>query len=1313
MDEQYAFEALNSLKFNLEQISVPKNNARKVHLTTQALSSVLREILDGIESRELEWRAAFDAVQDPIFFHDQHYRIIRANLAYAKLAGMQFRDIVGKPYWQVFPKGDGPLANCVELLKNHQDAQSEEVTLDSGETYLTRGFAVKDEQGGYQYSVHILENITEQCKLRKSLEESTWRYQILFESAPDAILLADAETGRLLDANPAAELLTGRSREELLSLHQSQLHPANSQAVADFMSHVRAGLNNVSHPPSEIAVLHADGHEIMTEITARVFQLNDKPVIQGVFRDISARKATEAKMREHTQILAQIHDAVISVDLDGIIMSWNQGASRLFGHSEHDAHGKHISLVCPEEEHTFLAEQVIAPVLKKGNSEVEVRLQRKSGEVFFAQLSLSLLRDEQNDPVGIIGYALDISQRKQTEEQLNQTGQQLGLSLNLLKGIIESVPIRVFWKDRDLRYLGCNTQFANDAGFSRAEELIGKTDLDLGWTDQADAYRQDDLRVMESGVSQLGYEEPQTTPDGRTIWLRTSKVPLRNDNQEVIGILGIYDDITAQKKVAEELQLSENRLKEAQAVAHFGSWEIDLVKNELWWSDENHRIFGSEPGERNTYETFLDTVHPEDREFVNRTYTASVENHTSYDIDHRLLMADGSVKWVNETCKTFYDENGKPLRSAGTTLNITERKRSEAQASHLGRIINTSINEIYVFDANNFHFTLVNKSALHNLGYSMEEMSAMTPLDLSPELTEENLEALLASLRGKENNLKVFEAIHQRKDGSQYPIEIHLQYSALETPPVFVATILDITERHKANESLRRSEASLAEAQRIAQLGNWNLDIENNALIWSKAMEQIFEFKPQQSCTSYETFLEMIHPDDREQVDQAYQASVKNKTPFDIIHRLQIPSGQIKYVREMCETHYDEYGRALRSLGTVQDITEQYLTSQALTQSNRALKALSSCNSVLVHATSEDEILNNMCNVIIDEGGYRFAWIGMVEDDAAENLRPVAHAGIECGYLEHIIINSTDNEHGRGPGGDAIRLGKLQVVQDTQTEAKFLPWREKAAECGFGSGLALPLKDTYGRVFALFAIYAEEAYAFDDAALKLLQELADDLAFGILNLRTRDERDHYLQAHLKSDERHKKMLVDTIRAMSLTVEKRDPYTAGHQNKVAQLSVAIGRELGMDEDRLEGLRLGATIHDIGKIYVPAEILNRPGRLSRAEFEIIKSHAEVGYDIIKDVHFPWPVADMVIQHHERMDGSGYPRGLKGDEIILEARILAVADAVEAITSHRPYRAAKGMDKAVSVLEDSRGRLYDDRVVETCLRLIREEDFTFSDP
>lgn len=1312
MDERCGCDCAesSSLKARLED-AIQRSNATGE--ATQALHGIAKEfgaLLDKIELGEREWQDTFDALQDPIFLHDKDFRIIRSNQAYARQAGMDISAIIGKPYWEVFPSGNGPLPQCRGSSEGSAAPHSEEVTLDSGETFLSRSFAVHDAQGSYLHSVHILEDISEQRRLQAALTETAERYRSLFEGAPDAIFIADAETGRLIDANPAAERLIGRSREEILTLHQSQLHPPDVPAIDVFRKHVDVGSTEALHSPSEIPVVRADGRQVATEIGARVFQLNGKPAIQGVFRDISARKEIEAKLSHNAQVLAQIHDSVVTTDLDGIVSSWNHGAEHLFGFREDEALGRPIAFVYPEEEHEFLATQVIAPLLEKGNHEVEVRMRRKSGELFFAQLSLSLLHDEQGAAVGMIGYSTDITQRKRAEDALKEADQQLTASLSLLKGIVESVPIRVFWKDKDLNYLGCNTLFAKDAGLASTDDLVAKTDYDMGWQEQAKLYQQDDRRVMESGVAKLGYEEPQTTPDGNTIWLRTSKVPLRNDVGEVTGVLGIYDDITRQKQAEEELLLSESRLREAQAVAQLGSWELDLVKNELWWSDENYRIFDTLPEAVHTYEAFLKAVHPEDREFVNQAYTESVKKHTVYDIEHRLLLGDGSVRWVHERCKTYYDENGIALRSTGTTHDITERKNAEAQASRLGRILDNSINEIYVFDASSLKFVMVNEGACYNLGYSMAELVELTPLDLKPEYTPETFEALIKPLRNDENWMQVFETMHRRKDGSLYPVEVHLQYSSTEVPPVFCATILDITARRQADERLRRSEAGLAEAQHIAQLGNWDFDIANGHVFWSDEIYRIFEIDPQKTSASYEIFLTVIHPDDREYVDRIYRESLKNKTSYDITHRLQMPDGRVKYVRGMCETQFSEDGQALRSVGTVQNVTEQHFIEQALNRSNRALKAISSCNSVLVHSTDESKLLNNMCRVIIEEGGYRLAWIGMVEDGEEKAIRPAAHAGTDNGYLDLINVTYDDSEYGYGPAGCAVRHGEPQMVHDTRTDPHFAPWREAALERGYRSVLSLPLKDNNDEVFAVLSIYAEEVNAFNDEAFVLMEELTSDLAFGILALRTRDERDHFQQAHQQSDERYKQVLVDTIRAISLTVEKRDPYTAGHQNKVAQLSVAIGRELGMDDDHLEGLRLGATIHDIGKIYVPAEILNRPGRLSRAEFEIIQSHSEVGYDIIKDVQFPWPVAEMVIQHHERLDGSGYPRGLQGEEIILEARILAVADVVEAITSHRPYRPAVGLDKALLEIESHSGISYDPEVTGACLRLFREKGFQF---
>jgi putative nucleotidyltransferase with HDIG domain len=188
-------------------------------------------------------------------------------------------------------------------------------------------------------------------------------------------------------------------------------------------------------------------------------------------------------------------------------------------------------------------------------------------------------------------------------------------------------------------------------------------------------------------------------------------------------------------------------------------------------------------------------------------------------------------------------------------------------------------------------------------------------------------------------------------------------------------------------------------------------------------------------------------------------------------------------------------------------------------------------------------------------------------------------------------------------------------------------------------------------------------------------------------------------------------LDEMVRAMSLTVEERDPYTAGHQRRSTELAVALAREMGLSDHRCKGLRMAGLIHDMGKIAIPAEILSKPGGLNNVEFQLIKRHPQVGYDILKQFDFPWAVDNIVLQHHERLNGSGYPQGLAGENILLEARILCIADVVETIESHRPYRPGRGIEVALEEISRNRGRLYDPNGVDACLTLFRAKHFQYS--
>lgn len=230
---------------------------------------------------------------------------------------------------------------------------------------------------------------------------------------------------------------------------------------------------------------------------------------------------------------------------------------------------------------------------------------------------------------------------------------------------------------------------------------------------------------------------------------------------------------------------------------------------------------------------------------------------------------------------------------------------------------------------------------------------------------------------------------------------------------------------------------------------------------------------------------------------------------------------------------------------------------------------------------------------------------------------------------------------------------------------------------------------------------------------------------GLLTATVRRGKDHAILGYqgivrdvtdLKHNERELKRTLETLHrsigaitlTLSTVVESRDPYTAGHQKRVAHLSRAIAQEMDLSPDQCDAVRMAGTLHDIGKIAVPSEILSSPAKLSEKAFELIKDHPQTGYDILREIEFPWPVADIVLQHHEKMDGSGYPKGLSGNDIMLEARIIAVADVVESMASHRPYRPARGLDMALEEIVRNSGTFYDPDVVAACVRLIREKDY-----
>ncbi|MGI5848763.1 MAG: HD domain-containing phosphohydrolase [Christensenellales bacterium] len=393
-----------------------------------------------------------------------------------------------------------------------------------------------------------------------------------------------------------------------------------------------------------------------------------------------------------------------------------------------------------------------------------------------------------------------------------------------------------------------------------------------------------------------------------------------------------------------------------------------------------------------------------------------------------------------------------------------------------------------------------------------------------------------------------------------------------------------------------------------------------------------------------------------------------------------------------------------KSIATIADITE-------FNRINRALKATSAVNMAMLYAENEQSLLDNVCKNIVDIGGYRFAWVGYVDNDEEQTVLPVAHAGYEEGYLKILDIALKDNEKESGIVAMAIRNRELFICRNIEIDLRFAPWRKEAIKRSYNAVISIPLGIIKGGVRGALTIYSEDQDVFDDEEVKLLTEMAGNLAFGIKYLRARIERDIAVQDLEQSFKNMEKLFHQTVTSLEAIIRIRDPYTAEHQRRVADLSLAIATEMGLPEDTKTAVLIAASLHDIGKMNVPSDILNKPGKITELEFGIIKSHCRKGYEVIKNINFPWSIDEIILKHHERIDGSGYPLGLKGDEISMAVRILGVADVVEAMSSHRPYRPALGLDTALKEISRLKGKKYDANVVDACLHLFNNKGYILS--
>ena len=358
---------------------------------------------------------------------------------------------------------------------------------------------------------------------------------------------------------------------------------------------------------------------------------------------------------------------------------------------------------------------------------------------------------------------------------------------------------------------------------------------------------------------------------------------------------------------------------------------------------------------------------------------------------------------------------------------------------------------------------------------------------------------------------------------------------------------------------------------------------------------------------------------------------------------------------------------------------------------NTLKDAISKINHLLLHVKKESMLYQKVCDILLKTGEYNFIWIGLF-DTQKNKINCAAFAGKENSYLS--LMNN--------PVVMATETDKILIVNDITTDPFFRPWRSEALYRDYRAMASVPLICNK-KIIGNLNVYSGIENSFKNQETKFLKEVANDIAIGIKSIRYEKELErNYVNT--------KRALYETIDSIARISERRDSYTAGHQKRVSVLTRAIAKEMKLDANMTEGIYLISILHDIGKMFIPLSILSKPACLSTAEVMLIQSHCKEGYDILRNIKFPWPIAKTILQHHERIDGSGYPYRLKDKDILLEAKILAVADTIEAMSSHRPYRPAVGLDKALDEIAKNRGILYDSLIVDVCIDLFKNKKFKF---